>query len=155
MEVTKPHELINYKGVTVIGYTDFPSRLPTQSSTLYSNNITKFLLSMSFNNQFYIDLNDEVIRGSIILNQGSLMWPPPPLSQQTTTTSSKFILKLNYLIIFIASSNIKKEIKKEEVNTWKETVKNVTLSTLGFGTLLALGLTTPPSKKKKNSFYLF
>jgi NAD(P) transhydrogenase len=34
------------QGVTVIGYTDLPSRLPTQASTLYSNNVTKFLLSM-------------------------------------------------------------------------------------------------------------
>lgn len=39
-EPTVPNELINHKGVTVIGYTDLPSRLATQSSTLYSNNIT-------------------------------------------------------------------------------------------------------------------
>jgi H+-translocating NAD(P) transhydrogenase len=43
-EVTVPGELTYHQGVTVIGYTDLPSRLPTQSSTLYSNNITKFLL---------------------------------------------------------------------------------------------------------------
>ncbi|KAK0858084.1 hypothetical protein LTS02_009991 [Friedmanniomyces endolithicus] len=39
-EPTVPGQLIHHKGVTVIGYTDLPSRLPTQSSTLYSNNIT-------------------------------------------------------------------------------------------------------------------
>ena len=42
---TEPGKLVTYKDVKIIGYTDLPSRLPTQSSTLYSNNITKFLLS--------------------------------------------------------------------------------------------------------------
>ena len=46
IETTKPGELYQYKGVTHIGYTDLPSRLPTQSSTLYANNISKYLLSM-------------------------------------------------------------------------------------------------------------
>ena len=46
IETTRPGELYSYKGVTHIGYTDLPSRLPTQSSTLYANNISKYLLSM-------------------------------------------------------------------------------------------------------------
>lgn len=45
-ETTRPGELYKYNDVTHIGYTDLPSRLPTQSSTLYSNNISKFLLSI-------------------------------------------------------------------------------------------------------------
>ncbi len=45
IETTKPGEVYKYNDVTHIGYTDFPSRLPTQSSTLYSNNISKLLLS--------------------------------------------------------------------------------------------------------------
>lgn len=45
-ETTRPGELYKYNDVTHIGYTDLPSRLPTQSSTLYSNNISKLLLSM-------------------------------------------------------------------------------------------------------------
>ena len=45
IETTKPGELYRYNDVTHIGYTDLPSRLPTQSSTLYSNNISKLLLS--------------------------------------------------------------------------------------------------------------
>ena len=45
-ETTRPGELYKYNDVTHIGYTDLPSRLPTQASTLYSNNISKFLLSM-------------------------------------------------------------------------------------------------------------
>ena len=45
VETIKPGEVSVYKDVTHIGYTDLPSRLPTQSSTLYSNNISKLLLS--------------------------------------------------------------------------------------------------------------
>lgn len=43
---TKPGELYIHNGVIHIGYTDLPSRLPTQSSTLYANNISKYLLSI-------------------------------------------------------------------------------------------------------------
>ena len=47
VETTVPGEVIKTpKGVTCIGHTDLPSRLAAQASTLYSNNISKFLLSM-------------------------------------------------------------------------------------------------------------
>lgn len=46
IETTKPGEIYVYNDVVHIGLTDFPSLLPTQSSTLYGNNISKFLLSM-------------------------------------------------------------------------------------------------------------
>lgn len=46
VETTRPGELYVHNGVIHIGYTDLPSRLPTQSSTLYANNISKFLLSI-------------------------------------------------------------------------------------------------------------
>ena len=45
VETTRPGELYSHNGVVHIGYTDLPSRLPTQSSTLYANNISKLLLS--------------------------------------------------------------------------------------------------------------
>ena len=47
IETTQKNEVITTaNGVTCVGYCDLPSRLPTQASTLYSNNISKFLLSM-------------------------------------------------------------------------------------------------------------
>ena len=46
-ETTKPGEIYTYNNVTHIGLTDLPSRLPTQASTLYANNISKLLLSMA------------------------------------------------------------------------------------------------------------
>merc|ERR1719481_2338436 len=82
VETLKPGEVSVYNNVTHIGYTDLPSRLPTQASTLYSNNISKLLLSMQGDkDHYYLDMEDDVVRGSIVLNQGATTWPPnPPIS---------------------------------------------------------------------------
>jgi len=82
IETITPGELTVYNNVTHIGYTDLPSRLPTQASTLYSNNISKLLLSMQgTKDHYYLDMADDVVRGSIVLNKGATTWPPnPPIS---------------------------------------------------------------------------
>lgn len=72
------------QGVHCVGFTDLPSRLPTQSSTLYSNNITKFLLSMGpfttkDKTRFLVDHEDSAVRGALVLDNGEMMWPAPPL----------------------------------------------------------------------------
>ena len=64
IETTKPGQVYKYNDVTHIGYTDFPSRLPTQSSTLYSNNISKLLLSF----------------GKKVISSNSLNFQPIPLA---------------------------------------------------------------------------
>ena len=74
-EVTKPGEIAVHKGVKIIGYTDFPSRLPGQSSSLYSNNIIKFLQSMTKDGNLNIDLNDIVLKKSIVTQDGKVVWP--------------------------------------------------------------------------------
>ena len=77
-EATVPGKLTTHKGVYIMGYTDFPSRLPTQASTLYSNNITKFLLSLAPKDKhFGVDLEDEVVRGSIVTHHGQIIPPAP------------------------------------------------------------------------------
>ncbi|XP_070536766.1 NAD(P) transhydrogenase, mitochondrial-like [Ptychodera flava] len=86
IETIKPGEKYVYNGVSHIGYTDYPSRLPTQSSTLYANNISKLLMSFTpekVKGQYYLDLEDEVTRGSMILHEGEMMWPPPPPKEHT------------------------------------------------------------------------
>ncbi|KAL2361864.1 hypothetical protein RJZ56_005243 [Blastomyces dermatitidis] len=111
-ELTVPGQLTVENGVTIIGlsharfmssffanallgYTDLPSRLPTQSSTLYSNNITKFLLSMApEEKKFGIDPTDEVVRGSIVTENGEILPPaprpaPPPAPAPKTADLSK------------------------------------------------------------------
>ena len=78
IETTKPGELYVHKDIVHIGYTDFPSRLPNTASTLYANNISKLLLSFGQKDHYYLDFEDEVVRGSIVVNKGEMMWPPPP-----------------------------------------------------------------------------
>ena len=82
IETTTPGQISVYNDVTHIGITDLPSRLPTQSSTLYSNNISKLMLSMAGSKEhFHLDMADDVVRGSIVLNKGALSWPAnPPIS---------------------------------------------------------------------------
>ncbi|UYV60415.1 NNT [Cordylochernes scorpioides] len=95
---TRPGQLYVHNGVIHIGYTDLPSRLPTQSSTLYANNISKFLLSITGGDDdcvagdkqhYAVDLSDEVVRGSIVLKEGELMWPPPPPPAQAAAPAVK------------------------------------------------------------------
>ena len=82
----KDEKFITDNGVTCLGYTDLASRLPTTSSTLYSNNISKFLLSMGpittkVKDHWYIDHEDPATRGMLTVENGKLMWPapmPPP-----------------------------------------------------------------------------
>ncbi len=66
-------------GVTVIGYTDLPSRLPTQSSQLYGTNLVNMLKLMTpeKDGNINIDFDDEVIRGLTVLKEGNITWPPP------------------------------------------------------------------------------
>ncbi len=66
--------------VTIIGYTDFPSRMATQSSSLYATNVRHMLddLTPDKDGQPVIDMEDDVIRGALVCHQGEITWPPPP-----------------------------------------------------------------------------
>lgn len=69
-------------GVKIIGYTDLPSRLPTQSSQLYSTNLVNLmkLLCKNKDGQIDIDFEDEVIRGATVVKDGELSWPAPAIN---------------------------------------------------------------------------
>lgn len=69
-------------GVKIIGYTDLPSRLPTQSSQLYSTNLVNLmkLLCKNKDGQIDIDFEDEVIRGATVVKEGEISWPPPAIN---------------------------------------------------------------------------
>lgn len=130
-EATIPGELASYKDVTIIGYTDLPSRLPTQSSTLYSNNITKLLLSMAPQDKsFGIDFNDEVVRGSIVTRDGEIIPPAaPPTPPPTPKPEAQAVAA-----------------KKEELalTPWQKVTRDVAAVTGAMGTTLALGKATGP-----------
>ena len=78
-KLTEPGKVVVKHGVTIIGYTDLPSRLPTQSSQLYATNIRHLLADMTLekNGEITIDMEDEVIRGTTVIKAGEITWPPP------------------------------------------------------------------------------
>ncbi len=73
-------KIITKNGVTIIGYTDFPSRMAAQSSSLYANNIYHMLADLTPNKdgQIIHDMEDDVIRGATAVFGGEVTYPPPP-----------------------------------------------------------------------------
>ena len=67
-------------GVKIVGYTDFPSRMATQSSTLYATNIRHMLddLTPEKDGALNVNMDDDVIRGATICHDGTVTFPPPP-----------------------------------------------------------------------------
>ena len=68
-------------GVKIIGYTDLPSRLPTQSSQLYGTNLVNLLklLCKEKSGEIAIDFDDVVVRGVTVVRAGEITWPAPPI----------------------------------------------------------------------------
>jgi NAD(P) transhydrogenase subunit alpha len=75
--LTERDRIVERYGVTIIGVTDLTSRLSRQASELYSANIVNLLEDVMKEGAFTLDLNDEVQRGMLVLDQGEMMWPPP------------------------------------------------------------------------------
>lgn len=67
--------------VKIIGYTDLPSRLPTQSSQLYGTNLVNLLklLCKEKDGTINIDFEDVVLRGVTVIKEGDVTWPPPAI----------------------------------------------------------------------------
>jgi len=78
-ELTVPNEITVAHGVIIIGYTDLPSRLPKQSSTLYANNLWRLSedLCKAKDGVYNVNMEDDVIRGATVIKQGEITWPPP------------------------------------------------------------------------------
>ena len=139
-EVTVPGQVVQHNGlVTIMGYTDFPSMLPLQSSTLYSNNITKYLLSISpKEGHFGIDFDDEVVRRSIVTLNGKLVPSLPPLAPPVAPASSQ-------------KAEVVEEIK--DLTPWQKVSREVAIVSGGMGTALVLGKMTEPVFM--NNFFTF
>src|SRR5450830_23315 len=80
-ELTEPGQAVVKHGVTIIGYADLPSRLPKQSSTLYSNNLFRLSeeLCKTKDGVINVNMDDDAIRGLTVIKEGSVTWPPPAL----------------------------------------------------------------------------
>jgi NAD(P) transhydrogenase subunit alpha len=78
-ELTERDKVVVRDGVSIIGYTDLPSRLAAQSSQLYATNLRHLLteLSPEKDGNVVVNMEDEVIRGATICTDGNTTWPPP------------------------------------------------------------------------------
>ncbi|XP_069767684.1 NAD(P) transhydrogenase, mitochondrial-like [Narcine bancroftii] len=138
---TKPEEIYIHKGVTHIGYTDLPSRMATQASTLYSNNVLKLLKAISPDKEyFYYEPKDQfgygtidhVIRGTLVMQEGKNLFPAPqPLNvPESAPVKQKSMMEI--------------EMEKQaEVSPFTKTMTSAGVYTAGLVGTLGLGLSSP------------
>ena len=132
-------KVVTENGVTIIGYTDFPSRMASQASTLYATNIRHMMTDLTPEKDGQIDHNmeDDVIRGATVTYQGEITFPPPPPKIQAIAAQPK--------------KDAPKELTPEErraqeVAAFKaQTKQQVTLLAVGGGAILLAGLWAPAS----------
>ncbi len=74
-------KVVTEGGVTILGYTDLPGRLPTQASQLFGTNLVNLLklLTPGKDGELVLDLDDVVQRGMTVVREGEVLWPPPPV----------------------------------------------------------------------------
>uniref|UniRef100_A0A8C5TRM8 proton-translocating NAD(P)(+) transhydrogenase n=1 Tax=Malurus cyaneus samueli TaxID=2593467 RepID=A0A8C5TRM8_9PASS len=141
IETTKPGEMYVHKGVTHIGYTDLPSRMATQASTLYSNNIIKLLKAISPDKEnFYFDPKDDfdygtldhVIRGTVVMKDGKVIFPAPPPNNipQGAPVKPKTVAELE-------------AEKAATITPFRKTMTSASVYTAGLAGMLGLGIVAP------------
>lgn len=156
-EVTKPGEAYRYQGVTIIGYTDLPSRMAQQASQLYGTNLFHLLDELGGSQNYSIDFENEVIRGATVVRDGEVTWPPPkPAAPPTPTPPSQTAPKVQAAVSVPPKSS--SEIAKPEVAkptaavaaatgqpATKGTSKGVLWLVLAGLALIGIGISAPPS----------
>ena len=91
-EYTVANEVVTTpNGVKIIGYTDLPGRLPTQSSQLYGTNLVNLLklLCKEKDGNVVVDFDDVVIRGVTVIRDGEVTWPAPPIQVSAQPQAAK------------------------------------------------------------------
>ncbi|ABW29326.1 Re/Si-specific NAD(P)(+) transhydrogenase subunit alpha [Acaryochloris marina] len=130
-EVTRPNEVYQHHGVTIVGLTDLPSRMANQSSQLYGNNLCHLLKDMGGAEDYKIDFEDEVVRGATVLQEGKITWPPPQVSQPSPPKPA---------------AEAKQPAMPAEPEVKEKSVIGQWLPLIAVGAaLFGIGLTAPPS----------
>ncbi|MEM6636176.1 MAG: Re/Si-specific NAD(P)(+) transhydrogenase subunit alpha [Pseudomonadota bacterium] len=133
-ELTRTDEkIVTDGGVTIVGYTDFPSRMAAQSSTLYATNVRHMMtdLTPEKDGQVVHDMEDDVIRGATASHAGEITFPPPPPKVAAIAAAPK--------------KEPPKELTAEEKNAAeaaafrKETQTQVALLAVGGALILGIG----------------
>ena len=132
-------KLVTDNGVTIIGYTDFPSRMATQSSTLYATNIRHMMddLTPEKDGVPVIDMEDDVIRGALVTHQGEITWPPPPPKIKAIAAAAPQKKE--------AEENPAEKAARELAEMKKSLNRTGLLLGIGGVLCLALGMVAPPS----------
>ena len=129
-KLTEKDKVVVKHGVTIIGYTDLPSRLATQSSQLYATNLRHLLTDMcpEKDGNIMINMEDEAIRGATVIKEGEITWPPPPptISAAPKKAPEKEVVPV-----------IKEEKKPSALAIWTPFI-------IGAMALFGLGLVAPP-----------
>ena len=138
-DLTVPDEkIVSENGVTVVGYSDFPSRMAAQSSTLYGTNIRHMMtdLTPEKNGQVHHNMGDDVIRGATVAHEGAVTFPPPPPKVQAIAAKPKETVP----------EKTPEERRAEEAATFQQQTKNqVTLLAVGGALMLLVGAYAPAS----------
>ena len=139
-KLTVPDEkIVTDNGVTIVGYTDFPSRMATQASTLYATNVRHMLTDLTPDKDGTVDHNmdDDVIRGATIAHKNEITFPPPK-PKVAAIAAQKPREKVKELT--------PEERRAQEVAAFKTQTRNqVGLLAIGGILLLAVGLVAPAS----------
>jgi NAD(P) transhydrogenase len=72
-ELTRPGQIVSENGVRIVGLLNLPSQMPRDASTLYSRNLTAFLLAFWRENAFQLDLSDEILKGAAVTHEGQVL----------------------------------------------------------------------------------
>jgi H+-translocating NAD(P) transhydrogenase subunit alpha len=81
-EYTVPGQTIVHNGVSIVGFTDLPSRMASVSSDLYGMNLFHFLEEMGGSAKWKIDHDNDAVRPALVLEHGEKKWPAPPMAKK-------------------------------------------------------------------------
>ena len=71
-ELSKPDQRVVEHGVTILGPTNIATDIPNHASQMLGNNVVKFLLNMVKDGQLNLNLEDEIIRDTLVARNGEV-----------------------------------------------------------------------------------
>jgi NAD(P) transhydrogenase subunit alpha len=77
-EYSEPDQVVEIGGVSVVGYTDLPSRMARPASQFFGSHLAHLLEDLGKASDFKLDLKAQVVKKALVLHEGELIWPPPP-----------------------------------------------------------------------------
>jgi NAD(P) transhydrogenase subunit alpha len=79
-ELTAPDQAVSKHGVAILGYTNLPSTMPLDASTLYARNVLELALLVFKGGKLNLDLDDEIIKGVLLTHDGQIIHGPTALA---------------------------------------------------------------------------